>query len=63
MVRLWEYRGAAARVTLHLPDARAICSCGFDEQGVTQLVVSDTYTFDLPAFGIRTLMLRQGSAK
>ncbi len=63
VVRLWEYRGAAARVTLHLPDARAICSCGFDEQGVTQLVVSDTYTFDLPAFGIRTLMLRQGSAK
>ena len=38
---------------------RTICSCGFDEQGVTPLAVSDTYTFSLPAFGIRTLMLTQ----
>ena len=30
----------------------------FNESGVEPLTVSDTYTFDLPAFGIRTLMLR-----
>ena len=57
VLRLWEYRGAAARVTLHLPRPRSICACGFDEQNVTPVTVSDTCIFDLPAFGIKTLML------
>ena len=58
VIRLWEYRGSAVRVTLHLPRPRTICACHFDESGVEPLTVSDTYIFDLPAFGIRTLMLR-----
>lgn len=58
VLRLWEYRGSAARVILRLPRPRTICACSFNESGVEPLTVSDTYTFDLPAFGIRTLMLR-----
>ena len=57
VVRLWEYRGSAARVTLHLPRPRAIRACSFDERHTTPLAESDTCTFTLPAFGIRTLML------
>lgn len=58
VVRLWEYRGSRAKVTLHLPFKAQICACGMDERGAEPLAVSDTCTFDLPAFGIRTLLLR-----
>ncbi|MBR3109340.1 MAG: alpha-mannosidase [Clostridia bacterium] len=58
VIRLWETRGGAVRAILHLPHPRTICACGFDESNAVPLTVSDTYTFDLPAFGIRTMMLR-----
>ena len=58
VLRLWEYRGARARVTLHLPKPLTVCGCSMDEREQTPLAVADTYTFDLPPFGIKTLLLR-----
>ncbi|MBR6184947.1 MAG: alpha-mannosidase [Clostridia bacterium] len=57
VIRLWEYRGSRAHITLHLPKAARICACDFDESNVTPLCQGDAYTFDLPAFGIRTFKL------
>ena len=58
VIRLWEPKGTRANVTLRLPRPAQICACDFDEQNVQPLVYADSYSFELHAFEVRTLMIR-----
>ena len=60
VIRLWEPRGARTWATLRLPHPMEICACSFDEEQVTPLTVSDQWRFEMRAFEVRTLLVRDG---